>query len=90
VVRDQVRDKLAFAFDDRGEQQVKNIARAIRSYFVQLSDRRPASVAAAPDAGQLPLPGRSSLSVLSLLWFKVCRCARSFTSTWTPIRRLGH
>ncbi|HMD63737.1 MAG TPA: adenylate/guanylate cyclase domain-containing protein, partial [Stellaceae bacterium] len=25
VVRDQVRDKLGFAFDDRGEQQVKNI-----------------------------------------------------------------
>jgi adenylate cyclase len=25
-VRDQVRDKLGFAFDDRGEQQVKNIA----------------------------------------------------------------
>jgi adenylate cyclase len=59
VVRDQVRDKLAFVFDDRGEQQVKNIARAIRSYFVQLSDRRPASVAAAPDTAQLPLPGRA-------------------------------
>ncbi len=27
VVRDQVRDKLDFAFEDRGEQQVKNIAR---------------------------------------------------------------
>src|SRR6202171_2577052 len=26
VVRDQVRDKLNFGFDDRGEQQVKNIA----------------------------------------------------------------
>ena len=30
VVRDQVRDKLGFAFDDRGEQQVKNIARPVR------------------------------------------------------------
>ena len=30
VVRDQVRDKLSFAFDDRGEQQVKNIARPVR------------------------------------------------------------
>jgi adenylate cyclase len=27
VVRDQVRDKVAFAFEDPGEQQVKNIAR---------------------------------------------------------------
>ncbi len=30
VVRDQVRDKLAFAFEDMGEQQVKNIARPVR------------------------------------------------------------
>jgi len=31
VVRDQVRDKLAFSFEDMGEQSVKNIARAVRS-----------------------------------------------------------
>ena len=55
VVRDQVRDKLDFAFDDRGEQQVKNISRPVRSYFVQLSDRRPASLAVAPDAAPLRL-----------------------------------
>ncbi|HEY2540828.1 MAG TPA: adenylate/guanylate cyclase domain-containing protein, partial [Stellaceae bacterium] len=30
VVRDQVRDKLAFSFEDMGEQQVKNIARPLR------------------------------------------------------------
>ena len=53
VVRDQVRDKLDFAFEDRGEQQVKNISRPVRSYFVQLSDRRSASLAAAPDAAPL-------------------------------------
>ena len=34
VVRDQVRDKLDFAFDDTGEQQVKNIARPVRVYRV--------------------------------------------------------
>src|SRR5277367_3913856 len=32
VVRDQVRDKLPYAFEDLGEQQVKNIARPIRVY----------------------------------------------------------
>ncbi|MBV8894437.1 MAG: adenylate/guanylate cyclase domain-containing protein [Acidobacteria bacterium] len=32
VVRDQVRDKLDFAFRDLGEQSVKNIARPIRVY----------------------------------------------------------
>ncbi|HKM70611.1 MAG TPA: adenylate/guanylate cyclase domain-containing protein [Stellaceae bacterium] len=62
VVRDQVRDKLDFAFDDRGEQQVKNISRPVRSYFVQLGDRRPASLAAAPDAA--PLPDKPSIAVL--------------------------
>ena len=62
VVRDQVRDKLDFAFDDRGEQQVKNISRPVRSYFVQLNDRRPASLAAAPEAA--PLPDKPSIAVL--------------------------
>jgi adenylate cyclase len=32
VVRDQVRDKLNFAFEDMGEQSVKNIARPVRVY----------------------------------------------------------
>src|SRR5215471_16883737 len=34
VVRDQVRDKLDSAFEDLGEQQVKNIARPVRVYKV--------------------------------------------------------
>src|SRR5215510_12373394 len=38
VVRDQVRDKLGFAFDDRGEQQVKNIARPVRVFDVNLTE----------------------------------------------------
>jgi TolB-like protein/class 3 adenylate cyclase len=32
VVRDQIRDKLHYAFEDLGEQQVKNIARPVRVY----------------------------------------------------------
>jgi adenylate cyclase len=36
VVRDQVRDKLAFSFEDMGEQQVKNIARPVRVHRVVL------------------------------------------------------
>ncbi len=32
AVRDQVRDKLPVAFDDLGEQQVKNIARPVRAF----------------------------------------------------------
>ena len=36
AVRDQVVDKLSFAFEDLGEQQVKNIARPIDVYRVEL------------------------------------------------------
>jgi adenylate cyclase len=36
VVRDQVRDKLDFSFEDMGEQQVKNIARPVRTHRVLL------------------------------------------------------
>jgi adenylate cyclase len=32
VVRDQIRDKLPYPFDDMGEQSVKNIARPVRAY----------------------------------------------------------
>src|SRR5215469_5301229 len=32
MVRDQIRDKLPFAFEDLGEQSVKNIARPVRVY----------------------------------------------------------
>src|SRR4051812_17019646 len=47
VVRDQVRDKLDFGFDDRGEQQVKNIARAVRIFDVRIAGEK-ATVAPDP------------------------------------------
>jgi hypothetical protein len=42
-VRDQIRDKLAYAFEDLGEQSVKNIARPVRVYAL-----RPDAVADLP------------------------------------------
>ncbi|HEV2185677.1 MAG TPA: adenylate/guanylate cyclase domain-containing protein [Stellaceae bacterium] len=41
TVRDHIRDKLPYAFEDRGEQQVKNIARPVRVYALS-----PAAIAA--------------------------------------------
>src|SRR5262249_7602712 len=35
VVRDQVRDKLPYPFEDLGEQQVKNITRPVRVYTLR-------------------------------------------------------
>ncbi len=62
VVRDQVRDKLPLAFDDLGEQQVKNITRPVRVYRV----RHDAAAIAPPPApaAPLPLPDKPSIAVL--------------------------
>ena len=54
----QVRDKLDVAFEDAGEQQLKNIARAIRIYRVRLD--RPAR----EGKPALPLPDKPSIAVL--------------------------
>ena len=66
VVRDQVRDKLAFSFDDMGEQQVKNIARPIRVHRILLGEK-PARSEPAPGAAANPplaLPDKPSIAVL--------------------------
>jgi adenylate cyclase len=48
MVRDQIRDKLAYVFEDLGEQSVKNIARPVRVYAL-----RPEAVAELPAASVL-------------------------------------
>jgi len=66
VVRDQVRDKLAIAFEDLGAQSLKNIARPVRVYRVRLAP--PQSVGAASSgkgAPALDLPDKPSIAVLS-------------------------
>src|SRR5262249_51821485 len=64
VVRDQVRDKLDFTFDDKGEQQVKNIARRVRVFGVRPGDggRLGGLVTNPPDAPALP--EKPSIAVL--------------------------
>jgi len=61
AARDQVRDKLDIAFEDMGEQTLKNIARPVRVYQVDAhplpredADKRPA----------LALPDKPSIAVL--------------------------
>ena len=62
VVRDQVRDKLDFAFEDAGEQRVKNIARPLRVYHVRPGQVAGEAMSAAQP--QLALPDKPSLAVL--------------------------
>jgi pentatricopeptide repeat protein len=59
TVYDHVRDRLSCAFEDLGEQQVKNIARPVRVYRV-----RDASATNAPAPRPLPLPDKPSIAVL--------------------------
>jgi TolB-like protein/class 3 adenylate cyclase len=58
VVRDQVGNKLPVAFDDLSDQQVKNIAQAVRVYRVRMD--KPA----AHPVADLPLPEKPSIAVL--------------------------
>ena len=50
VVRDQVRDKLSFGFDDLGDREVKNIARPVHVYRVRSQGEPPLEGAATPQA----------------------------------------
>src|ERR1700719_1224074 len=60
VVRDQVRDRLDYIFEDMGEQQVKNIARPVRVYRVcDLG-----GAAKIPSPPVLPLADKPSIAVL--------------------------
>jgi adenylate cyclase len=66
VVRDQVRDKLAFSFEDMGEQQVKNIARPVRVHRIVLGEgtgrsEPPTKTSTEP---ALALPDKPSIAVL--------------------------
>jgi adenylate cyclase len=66
VVRDQVRDKLDFTFEDMGEQSVKNIARPVRVYALRaaaLTDPLAPHAPAAPPISQ-PVAPRLSIVVL--------------------------
>jgi TolB-like protein/class 3 adenylate cyclase/Tfp pilus assembly protein PilF len=63
VVRDQVRDRLPFTYEDLGEQSVKNITRPVRAYRVRdQAAPRQELLPGSPLA--LQLPDKPSLAVL--------------------------
>jgi adenylate cyclase len=77
TVHDHVRDRLPFAFEDLGEQQVKNIARPVRVYRVRPKGPLPNPPPQAAGEGSalgarvgaaeplpLPLPDKPSIAVL--------------------------
>ncbi len=58
TVREQIRDKLAYQFEDLGEQGVKNIARPVRVYAL-----RPETIAALPVSSPPPAASISQPAV---------------------------
>jgi TolB-like protein/class 3 adenylate cyclase len=67
VVRDQVRDKLNFGFQDMGEQGVKNIARPVRAYVWHPgSSAALPTPTASPTTSISPAVGAPRLSIVVL------------------------
>jgi adenylate cyclase len=66
VVRDQVRDRLNVALDDVGEQSLKNIARPVRVFRINIGPRTSGSAAGDMPALQAVLapPDKPSIAVL--------------------------
>jgi TolB-like protein/class 3 adenylate cyclase/Flp pilus assembly protein TadD len=71
MVRDEIRDKLDFAFDDMGEQSLKNIARPMRVFAVNIGTGAPrqpvartAAIRSMAEPAPLALPDKPSLAVL--------------------------
>ena len=64
TVHDHVRDKLDVAFDDLGEQQVKNIARPVHVFRIGPRPSRPHAGGTPAVPAPLPLPDKPSLAVL--------------------------
>jgi adenylate cyclase len=65
TVRDHIGDRLDLAFDDLGEQALKNIARPVRAYRVLLAtaERAPTNLSG-ESTPTLPLPDKPSIAVL--------------------------
>ncbi len=60
-VFEEVRDKVPYPFEDRGEHQVKNIARPVRAYYLSV----PLQAGSAPPVrSTYPLPDKPSIAVL--------------------------
>jgi adenylate cyclase len=66
TVHDHVRDRLPFAFEDLGEQQVKNIARPVRVYAVRPQGTAEVTAKVASTASSSPPNAAPRLSIVVL------------------------
>ena len=66
VVRDQIRDKLPYSFEDMGEQNVKNISRPVRVYSLAIGSILPPVAVPAGVSGSPTPPTTARLSIVVL------------------------
>jgi class 3 adenylate cyclase len=85
VVRDQVRDKLDFTFEDLGEQSVKNIARPVRVYALRPEPAPAATVAAGVS---IPKPAPAPRLSIVVLPFTNLSSDPSSSTSQTASRRI--
>jgi adenylate cyclase len=64
TVRDHIGDRLDLAFDDLGDQNLKNIARPIRVFRIRVADAPTTTASAKPAPVALALPDKPSIAVL--------------------------
>jgi adenylate cyclase len=84
VVRDQIRDKLPYPFEDKGEQSVKNIARSVRVFAL-----RPEAVAELPATSVSTLaPRRPRIAPVTMVTAAVMALVISAVAWWVwPVTR---
>jgi class 3 adenylate cyclase len=73
VVRDQVRDKLDFGFEDMGAKSVKNIARPVRVHRVQLAARPVVAIAVDKERGRGAFPLRKAFRAAYRVPLRIAR-----------------
>ena len=97
VVRDQIRDKLPYPLEDKGEQSVKNIARSVRVFALRpemLAELPPAGAGAPPRRRPYIAPvtmaaaGVMALVIAAAAWW-VWPATRSSPSLPAPVGRAG-
>jgi adenylate cyclase len=66
TVRDHIRDKLGYAFEDLGEQSVKNIARPVRVYALRSEAVADLPISSVPTTWRISQPAVRRLSIVVL------------------------
>jgi adenylate cyclase len=78
TVRDHIRDRLPYPFEDQGEQSVKNIARPIRVYAL-----RPGAIADLPaSSAPIPAPHRPRIASTAMVAAAAATLAIAVVAWW--------